>query len=113
MTLIVHAVLSKESSTITYMLVTSSWWVAVLLLAASYFLYRGALRGTESPKWLIVLPATWSYPIPVMVYIIAIHYDYFLRVLRGEEIFHSYHFPGVIELSIGLIIATTYTTTNM
>jgi len=83
-----------------------------------YVKYRDALRGLASPKWLIVLPITWAYPIPIMAYTIIIHHEYFLRVLRGERIFNSYRFPGVMEgamltLFVGFFIAVIYTSVSI
>jgi len=108
----------QYSSVIAYVLFIISWYVPIFLIVLSYVKYRDALRGLASPKWLIILPITWAYPIPIMAYTIAIYHEYFLRVLRGERIFNSYRFPGVMEgtmltLFVGFFIALIYTSVNI
>ncbi|WFO75188.1 hypothetical protein J4526_08980 [Desulfurococcaceae archaeon MEX13E-LK6-19] len=104
---------------IIYIVYYISGILALILVTASYFLYRGALKCMESRRWLIVLPIIWAYPIPIMAYTVVTHYEYFLKALMGDkEVFGGYHFPGawgmlLLLIFIGLIIAIVYATINI
>ena len=114
----VYIVLGKHYSVTIYALSYLSWFIALFLVVASYFLYKGTLKRRESRRWPIALPIIWAYPVPIMIYTVAACHKYFLKALTGEEVFRSYHFPGAIErmmtlIFIGLFIAVTYTAINI
>ncbi len=95
--LIIHFILNGDYSETAFLIDNIAMFVSTSVIIVSYVLYKRALTHKKYWKLLIILPVLWTYPIPIMIYTVLVHYSMFLQVIMGKTIFNSYHFPGVIK----------------